>query len=119
MDTAKDPSEQYINDLLADLQLDKLEDQEKQKVLEMLRDRFSQVIFNTTVRLLPEEFKLSLKKRISMRFLFERTIDKKSDFCYNMKSKFNSRFFVPVPRRPRKAAWVRDYACGGEKPRKD
>jgi len=58
MDTAKDPSEQYINDLLADLQLDKLEDQEKQKVLEMLRDRFSQVIFNTTVRLLPEEFKL-------------------------------------------------------------
>jgi len=54
-----------------------------------------------------------------MRFLFERTIDKKSDFCYNMRSKFNSRFFVPVPRRPRKAAWVRDYACGGQKPRKD
>src|SRR5258708_5645319 len=51
-------SEQYANNLLAGLNLSGLKDPKRQEVLDMLTQRLDEVIFNTTVRLLPEEFKV-------------------------------------------------------------
>ena len=61
----KEQSEQHISQLLADLRLDKLQGKERQEVVDMLRGRFSEVIFNTTVRLLPEELKVEYVKAAS------------------------------------------------------
>jgi hypothetical protein len=52
-----DQSEKYISELLTDLNLEELRGQNREDMLEMLRSRFSEVIFNTTVRLLPEQQK--------------------------------------------------------------
>lgn len=53
----QEQSENYITELLAGLHLPDLDEKAKQETLDMLRNRFSEVVFNTTVRLLPEELK--------------------------------------------------------------
>ena len=65
MNKEQDSTEQYISKLLADLNLSGLEGKEKEEVLESLRDRFGQVVFNTTVRLLPEQLKKQYIKALS------------------------------------------------------
>ena len=57
MASLEQQTEQQINHLLTELKLDKLQDPEREEVIESLRGRFSEVIFNTTVRLLPEDLK--------------------------------------------------------------
>jgi len=65
MPTIDEQSEQYITDLLADLGLDGLPEPAREQMVEMLRQRFSEVIFNTTVRLLPEDLKVEYIKASS------------------------------------------------------
>jgi hypothetical protein len=57
--------EQYIDQLLVDLNLANLQGKEKGEVVEMLRSRFAEVVFNTTVRLLPEDLKVEYIKAAS------------------------------------------------------
>lgn len=52
------PAEEYANNLLADLNLSGLKEPKRQEVLDSLTQRLDEVIFNTTVRLLPEELKI-------------------------------------------------------------
>ena len=58
-------AEQYISGLLSELRLGGLTGQEREETENMLRERFEQVIFNTTVRNLPEDLKISYLKAAS------------------------------------------------------
>jgi 16S rRNA C967 or C1407 C5-methylase (RsmB/RsmF family) len=65
MATIQEQSENQIKELLADLHLENLQGKEREQVVEMLRSRFSEVVFNTTVRILPEELKVEYIKAAS------------------------------------------------------
>lgn len=50
-------SEDYSEKLLADLGLSELSGEQRQQILESLQQRFNEVIFSATVRILPEQLK--------------------------------------------------------------
>ena len=57
-------SEKYVAQLMADLSLNELEGKEREDTVNMLRERFEEVIFNTTVRVLPESEKVEYLKAV-------------------------------------------------------
>jgi len=53
---------QYVENLLKDLHLENLQVKEREDTLNMLKERFDQVIFNTTVRMMDEHQKVEYIK---------------------------------------------------------
>lgn len=58
-------AEEYVNGLLSELSLGGLAGKEREETENMLRERFERVIFNATVRNLPEDLKIRYLKAAS------------------------------------------------------
>jgi hypothetical protein len=56
--------DQYVSELLVDLHLDSLQGKEREETIAALSERFQEVIFNTTVRVLDEKQKLEYLRAV-------------------------------------------------------